>query len=165
VNETERAERERSAQMICIFLGPIILASLAAGGSYRVVCRGRTFTLDGVFGSDDLFSAGFWIVASSLLAWMIRERRARLAFAILALQQVMLVLARLFDAPVSPWLLGSLSVAVAVLATASGASAQPKWRVVIPLVFAVMFLLRWITLYYADGFFGRHSVFRPGPFC
>lgn len=164
VNETERAQRERSVLVICLFLGPWFLASLVAGGVYRVVCGGQRFVLRGFF-NNDIFEVGFWLVVASLLAWRIREPCARLAFAILAIQQVILASASIVNTPVSPWLIGSMSVAFGVLVTASGASTQPRWRMIVPALFAAMFIFRWVTLYFADGLIGRHSVFRTGPFC
>lgn len=164
MNEAQRAEREQSVRLIGLFLGPMVLGSLIGGGIYRSVCAGQHFAFGGVFGSNDIFSLGFGLVAV-LLAWRIREPRARLAFAILAIQQAVLVSASISHTPISPLLIGCLSVAFAVLVTSSGASTQPKWRLIVPLVFVAMFFLRWVTLYYADGIIGRQSVFRPGPFC
>jgi hypothetical protein len=164
VNEAERAEREQAVRKVGLYLGPMVLASLVAGGIYRSLCGGQQFALGGVFGSNDIFNVGFALVAS-LLAWSIREPRARLAFAILAVQLAVLPSGSILPEPVSPLLIGSLSVAFAILVTSSGASTQPKWRVIVPAVFAAMFVFRWVTLYYADGIIGRQSVFRAGPFC
>jgi len=164
VNEAERAEREQSVRMIGLFFGPMVLGSLVAGGIYRSVCGGQRFALGGVFGSNSFLSLGFVLVAT-LLASRIREPRARFAYAILVVQQAVLVAGSVFDAPVSPLLTGSLSVAFSILVTSSGASTQPKWRMIVPAVFAAMFVLRWVTMYHADGIIGRQSVLRPGPFC
>lgn len=142
----------------------MILASLVGESGYRIVCREQRFAIGSVFGSN-ILGWGFGLVVAPLLAYRIREPRARLAFAILAIQQVMLASASIVHAPVSPLLIGGLSVASAVLVTAAGALTQPKWPVIVPAVFAAMFVLRWVSLYYADGFIGRHSVFRSGPFC
>lgn len=165
VSEAE-AERERSVLVISLFLGPWVLASQLAGGAYRIVCGGQGFALGSVFGNSNfVWFAGFWLVMASLLAWRTQEPRARLAFAILAIQQAIIAASLMFHAPVSRWLIGALSLAFAGLLTASGASIQPKWRVIVPAMFVAMFVFRWVTLYYADGLIGRHSVFRSGPFC
>ncbi len=149
--------------MIGLYLGPVVLGSLVADGIYRSVCGGQRFALGGVF-SSHLFQVLFGLMAAAL-AWSMRELRARLAFGILTFQQAVVASGWMFGAPVDPLLIGSLSVAFAVLVTMSGASMQPKWRLIVPAVFAAMFVVRWLTIYYADGIMGRHSVFRPGPFC
>jgi hypothetical protein len=102
---------------------------------------------------------------ASLLAWSLRETRVRLAFAILAVQQATLAYGLFFGTSISGWLSGGLSVASAILLIWSASATVPSWPLVAPAVFAAMFLFRWVTLYYADGIIGRHSVFRSGPFC
>src|SRR5262245_3513118 len=132
----------------------MVLGSLIAGGIYRSVCGGRRFVLGGVFGSNDFLSLGFVLVAT-LLAWRIREPRARFAYAILVVQQAVLASGSVFQTPVSPLLIGSLSVVFSILVTSSGASTQPRWRMIVPAVFAAMFVLRWMTMSHADVCIGR----------
>jgi len=164
MNEVERAERELSFRKTGVYLGPMILGSLVAGSAYRTVCGGRYFVLDGVFDRNVIWNVGFAVLAS-MFAWSLREPRARLAFTVFAVQQAALSYGSILGAPINAWLSGVLSVTFAVLLTSSSISIQPKWRVVVPAVFAAMFLFRWITLYYADSIIGGHSVFRSSPLC
>ena len=164
MNVTEEAERERQARMIGLYLGPMVLASVLAGGIYRSVCSGRPFMLGSVFGDNSAVSIMF-ALGASLLAWKLRDRWGKLAFAVLAVQQVMLASGTVAQIPGGAVLIGSLSIAFAILVTLSGVPTQTKWRVIVPAVFIAMFIFRWVTVYYADGIIGRHSVFRSGPFC
>jgi hypothetical protein len=164
MNDVERAERELSVREMGVYFGPMILGSMAAGSVYRTVCGGRSFVLVGFMDRNFIWNVGFGLLAT-MLAWGLREPRARLAFAVFAVQQAALSFGSILGAPINPWLSGVLSVTFAVLLTLSSVATQPKWRVVAPAVFTAMFLFRWITLYYADSIIGGHSVFRSSPFC
>src|SRR5437899_3160054 len=108
MDDVERAEREHSVQKFGVYLGPMILGSLAAGSIYRTVCAGRHFSVEGVLGGNFIWNLGFALIAS-MLAWGLREPRERMAFAAfsaLAVQQSALSYGWIFGAPINSWLIG-----------------------------------------------------------
>jgi hypothetical protein len=148
-----------------LYIGPILLGSIAAASTYRVACEGRSFTLasgslETLIWNVPLFVGSAWVV------WWLREPFGRFAFVALCLQQALLIWTAVGSPAVNRMLIGLLGVAFGALFTISGLRyQQPRRIVTASTLFVAMFLLAWITRSHGERVFGRDSVFRPQPVC
>src|SRR5262245_20818376 len=146
-----------------LYLGPILLAAVAANSIYRVACEGRGFTLDSPTMHGMLWNVMF-LAGSAYMAWRLRESFGRAAFAALAIQQALLIAATVALLSLNRLVIGSLSVVFAVLFTISGSRyGRPRRFVPAIAVFVSMFALSWVARSYANRVIGGHSVFRVSP--
>jgi len=147
-----------------LYIGPLLLGSIAGHSLYRVVCEGSSFTL--ISGSLETL---VWnvplFVGSAYVAWWLREPVGRFAFVALGLRQALVIWAAV-RSPANRMLIACLGVAFGVLFTISGSLChRPRRIVTASALFVAMFLFAWITGGYGERLIGRDSVFRPQWIC
>ena len=147
-----------------LYLGPVILGSMAGNGFYGAACGGQRFVM-GV-SADPLVLRVAFVIGGVILACRMKEPIGRVALLVFAVHQGILAYASVSGVGLNLVAMTTLFTAFAVMVTASGARDGPTHRFVIAGgAFVAMFVFSMSARYYADVLLDNHSVLSSGLVC